>query len=140
MPPIPAQVIVEKIASQAAQEGVPLSEVERKMLLFSETSPTLPDMAQVNELFDREYDRQGYEKKIVRLIRHLRSTERDDPEADRNWTEAIKSLGGDDYYFMVMVNEACGRKRPRGDLIRLVVTAVVIVGVFLVVAYFLRDR
>lgn len=37
--------LVGRIAQRAEQEGVPLSEVERKMLYFSETAWTLPDMA-----------------------------------------------------------------------------------------------
>lgn len=39
--------IAERIAAEAARESVPLSEVERKMLYWSETDWTLPDMKQV---------------------------------------------------------------------------------------------
>jgi hypothetical protein len=59
------RLVVQKIVSRALQNGVPLSEVERKMLLFSETSPTLPDIAEVNDAFDRDYDRLEYENKMA---------------------------------------------------------------------------
>jgi hypothetical protein len=140
MPPEAAQLVVQKIVSQALRNGVPLSEVERKMLLFSETSPTLPDIAEVNETFDHDYDRLGYENKIANLIRDLRSAERQDPEANRSWNEIVRSLRGKDYYFMVMLNEACEQERSRGDLIRLLVTAIVIVGVILGIALFFTGR
>jgi len=39
------EFLVAKIAEEAQREGVPLSEVERKMLCFSETGWTLPDIA-----------------------------------------------------------------------------------------------
>lgn len=135
-----AQLIVSKIVLQAEQEGVPLCEVERKMLLFSETSPTPPDMSPVNDAFDRNYDRLEYERKIIKLIRDLRAKERHNPEAHHIWTEAIKSLRGEDYYFLVMLNEACGQEHPRGDSLRLVATAILIVAVFLVIAFFLARR
>jgi hypothetical protein len=50
MPPAAVLFIANKIIEQAAREGVALSEVERKMLLFSESSPTF---RQMNEIFDR---------------------------------------------------------------------------------------
>lgn len=140
MPPAAAQFIVQKIVSQAHQEGVSLSEVEQKILLFSETSPTLEDVAEVNEEFDRDYDSVVYENKISNLIRHLRLTERHNPDANRRWNEAIRSLRGEDYYLQVMINEACGHERPRGDLIRLVVIAIVIVCAILGVALFFTSR
>jgi hypothetical protein len=106
MPPEAAQLVVQKIVCQALQNGVPLSEVERKMLLFSETSPTLPDIAEVNETFDHNYDRLEYENKIANLIRDLRSAERQNPEENRSWNKIIRSLQGKDYYFMVMLKRS----------------------------------
>jgi hypothetical protein len=65
------EFLVGRIAAEAAREGAPLSEVERKMLYFSETGWTLPDMMQVNEEFDRNYDQNEYEQKIAGLIRNF---------------------------------------------------------------------
>ena len=45
-----------RIAEQAQRDHVQLSEVEQKMLYFSETDWTLPDMTEVSEEFDRDYD------------------------------------------------------------------------------------
>jgi len=53
-----------EIAAEVTREGVSLSEMERKMLYFSETDWTLPDMAQVSAEFDRDYDQDEYERKI----------------------------------------------------------------------------
>src|SRR5689334_24183401 len=106
MPPGAAQFIVDEIVKQAATENVGLSNVERKMLLFYGSSPTLPDIGQANELFDRDYDRLEYEAKITSLIKHIKSKLRGNADATRSWNEAIGNLSGEDYYFMVMLNEA----------------------------------
>jgi hypothetical protein len=62
------EFIVSRITTEAQRQGVPLSEIERKMLYFSETEWTLPDMAEVNDAFDREYDQAAYERKIGKII------------------------------------------------------------------------
>jgi len=56
--------LVERIVEEARREDVPLSEIETKMLYFSETAWTLPDILEVNETFEREYDEVEYEQKV----------------------------------------------------------------------------
>ena len=46
------EFLISRIVDQAQRDGVPLSEVERKMLYFSETGWTLPDIMSVNEASD----------------------------------------------------------------------------------------
>lgn len=65
-----------KIAAEAEREGAPLSEIERKMLYFSETDWTLPDMSSVSADFDREYDQDEYEQKIAGLARKVEERNR----------------------------------------------------------------
>src|SRR5579863_8531432 len=76
------EFLVSRIVAEAQRENVPLSEIERKMLYFTESGWTLPDIASVGEEFDREYDQDQYEKKIARLIRkaykHARRESRDE--------------------------------------------------------------
>ena len=98
------EFLIARIVEEARREGVPLSEVERKMLYFSETGWTLPDMMQVSDAFDREYDQNEYEKKIEKLAVSL--TERirkENPEECRRWNDAIRTLGKEDHYILVMV-------------------------------------
>jgi hypothetical protein len=63
------EFIVGRIVREAERESVPLSEVERKMLYFSETASTLPDITDVKELFERECEEAKYERKIAGLVR-----------------------------------------------------------------------
>ena len=62
------EFLISKIVAEADSENVPLSEVERKMLYFTESGWTLPDIMKVNEDFDREYDQDEYEHKITKLV------------------------------------------------------------------------
>jgi len=136
-----------RIADEAAREGISLSETERKILYFSETDWTLPDMAQVSAEFDRDYDQNEYEQKIGGLVRAI--TLRDhsqDQVATEAWNEAVVKLSEGDNYLSVLVRipEASvgglhgflpawntSQVRPPRDRLKLWVTAFVIVfGIF----------
>jgi hypothetical protein len=65
------EFLVSYIVAEAQHENVALSEIERKMLYFTESGWTLPDMMKVSEDFDREYDQSKYERKIAKLIGEL---------------------------------------------------------------------
>src|ERR1035441_2120372 len=84
-----------KIAEQAKREGVPLTEVERKMLYFTETGWTLPDMMAVGAEFDRDYDRDAYERKIAGLVRGIQARQDADTEKERDLVSgSIETLRG----------------------------------------------
>src|SRR5258708_15907028 len=87
------EFLIAKIVDEAQRESVPLSDVEPKELYFSETAWALPDMASVNEAFDRDYDRRDYEKRIKQLVRSARTRARkEDPQTSRAWSAAIQTL------------------------------------------------
>jgi hypothetical protein len=54
-----------KIVEEAKKEGVALSEIEQKMLYFSETDWTLSGMLEINAEFERDYSDSEYERKIA---------------------------------------------------------------------------
>ncbi len=72
------EFLVSRIVSEAQRESVSLSEIERKMMYFSETAWTLPDMDEVNRAFDRDYDQGEYEQKITKLARAARANAKAD--------------------------------------------------------------
>jgi hypothetical protein len=128
--------IASRIADEAQREGSALSEVERKMLYFSETAWTLPDILNISVEFDRDYDQNAYERKISRLIKKAVSRARkEQPNESDAWRNAIRRLSGDDRYLLVMMDQAgLGRtsrppvvSRPAGDLLRLWGTGIVVV-------------
>jgi hypothetical protein len=129
------EFLVAQIVQQAQLEGVPLSEIEQKMLYFTESGWTLPNIMEVAEKFDEEYDQDEYEKKIAKLVKSAAKRAMKRPGDDyAKWWEAIRLLGREDHYISVMINGA--GLRPRGDQPKLLATALSIVGAF-VVALFL---
>lgn len=108
------------------------------MLYFSETHWTLPEIKQVNLEFEEKYDEDEYEKKIARLVRHIR-----EDESDReSWEEAVLRLGSEDHYLLVLIDAGSELRssKPAGDKLRLVLTACTIVVVFFVAEYIFDSR
>ena len=77
------------------------------MLYFSETGWTLPDIAEANSVFDREYDQSEYERKIGKLIRNFCAKAREeDRDEFARWTAATRMIGQEDHYLLVLIAAA----------------------------------
>ena len=101
------EFLIGSIIAESQREGVPLSEVERKMLYFSETAWTLPDIAEVNDIFDRDYNQADYEQKIGKLIRNLHAHARtNNREHFDDWTEAVRIVRREDHYLLALIDAA----------------------------------
>jgi hypothetical protein len=113
------EFLISEIVAEAQRENAPLSEVERKMLYFTESGWTLPDIMKVNEDFDCEYDQDEYEHKIAKLVvnadRRIRESSR---EGYDRWWAAIRFLQREDHYISVMTGLAGLRPRRSIEAIR----------------------
>ena len=123
------EFLIGRIVDQARQEKVPLSEVERKMLYFTESGWTLPDIMDVAEKFDEEYDQFEYERKIARLAEHAMKRAREEGQLDE-WRDAVRVLHTEDHYLSVMISQASARVRPPHDRLKLWATAFALVAAF----------
>jgi hypothetical protein len=140
------EYLVAQIVAEAEREGVQLSETERKMMYFAESAWTLPDMPEVNEAFERDYDPSEYEAKIGALIRncqtHIRKTSRD---TFATWKQAVSLLRTEDHYLLVLIDAPSGSANGSTDSrlvdrLKLVATALAIVFVILAVTFFFTWR
>src|SRR5579863_1970824 len=109
------------------------------MLYFSESAWTLPDMAEVNQEFDSNYDQGEFERKIAAIVRNIQAARISDKGEERSWDQAVRVLRREDHYLVVLIDSA-GTVRPRGDFIKLVLTALVIVGALAAALVFFADR
>ena len=106
------------------------------MLYFSETAWTLPDIMDVNDEFESNYDGDAYEKKIAQPIKKATSRARkQQPEEFEAWREAIRHLSKEDRYLLVMVEQArlgatFRPPRPPFDLWRLWAAGLAVVSLF----------
>jgi hypothetical protein len=96
-----------RIAEEAERDRTPLTDVERKMLYFSETGWTLPDMKRVSAEFDSDYDQSEYEQKIGGLANRIQSRLRaQNLQEEESWNRAIQKLSQGDHYLLVLVDAA----------------------------------
>jgi hypothetical protein len=121
------EFLISKIVAEAQHESTPLTEIERKMLYFTESGWTLPDMMEVNEQFDREYNQDDFEKKVAgitaRAYKRILNDSRD--EYDK-WWAAVRLLRREDHYILVLIGLA--GLRPRWDQLKLLAAGLAIVG------------
>ena len=130
--------VISRIIEEAQREGAPLSEPERRMLYIS-----APDMSQAEaELCaesDREWDQDCYERRIAHLIKKADGRYRTQDHREYNsWRSAIQILLKQDHYLAVMISLA--KLRPPWDFVKLITTAILIVGVATGVAVLMAKR
>ena len=99
------QFLLSKLLEQAQRDEVSLSETEKRMFLFSETSETGPDMGAA-EKFDEECDSSEYEAKVAKLLRRAYAPEKKTADGTESWTEALTTLRDQDFYGLVMIDQA----------------------------------
>ena len=118
--------IIRHILAEAAFEKLPLDSLEERMLEYSETAGTPPDLVELNTAFDSKHDQGEYEQKIVSLIRSLvtRLRAEDTATLDR-WYQAVGVIGNEDHYLMVMITQAhaAPRRKPPFDRTKLILIA-----------------
>jgi hypothetical protein len=95
--------LVQQTAVQAQLENVPLSDLEKRMMYFTETQETEGESEPEDTdegIEDMNYD---YEAKISSLLHHAYSRLKRQKSADRElWDEAIKTLAQGDHYLLVL--------------------------------------
>ena len=108
--------LVAQTAEQAVLDGVPLSDLEKRMMYFTEGARASEDPAKLNEEFEAEYDSDEYEAKISRLLHcaYYRLRKEND-EARKNWDIAIRCLRRGDHYLLVMWDLGPSTWTPVGD-------------------------
>jgi len=98
--------LVQQTAEQAALENVPLSDLEKRMMYFTESdSASCDNPIDLNKEFEEHYDTEEYERKISRLLNHaFKRVKGEDPEKLRNWNQAIHILRKGDHYILVLLD------------------------------------
>lgn len=100
--------LVDQTARQAALEGVPLADVEKKMMYFTESdAASCENPIELNDEFESQCETREYETKISRLLHHAyKRLKKENPEQVRIWGQAIRTLRKDDHYLLVMLDQS----------------------------------
>jgi hypothetical protein len=106
--------LVAQTAEQAALEGVPLSDLEKRMMYFTETGECPEDPIALNTAFEAEYDTPTYEKKISLLMsKAYRRIKKESPEKLRLWNDAFRVLSKGDHYILLFWRQNAFQRFPR---------------------------
>jgi hypothetical protein len=105
MNPVDAKrFLIARVIEESELEQVRLSDVEKKMLYFTEVSTSLPDMHEINAEFEQNYNVDEYEAKIVGLLKNARERDRRGSSSqEQTWKDALDALRNEDHYILVMV-------------------------------------
>ena len=98
------QFLVQQTAEQAALENVQLTDLERRMMYFTESdSASCENPIELNQEFEARYDTGEYELKISRLLRQAYKRLKDEDAGNlRTWNQAIRTLRKGDHYILVL--------------------------------------
>lgn len=97
--------LIGKISSKAEREGIPLSELERKMLYFRESDWNVPEMKEMREEFNRTCDLDGFREKIAGLVRRIKVNVEAHGELEKEaWDQSMQKLSGGDHYLLSMMH------------------------------------
>jgi hypothetical protein len=135
------EYLIRRILAQADLDNIPLSEVEKNMLYFSETDWTLPNMMAISQEFDQTYNQDEHERKIGRLIRRIYDQPVNNRDDDR-WKEAVQCLRDGDHYLLVLIDGASSMSARmfRWETIRLILAGVVVIAVYLPILFFVKSH
>src|SRR5947207_15599752 len=98
------QFFISKIIGEAEFQHLELSEIERKMLYFTEVHPTIPGMVEINAEFELKYDSDEYEAKIANLLKDARKRDsQSSPTWRQDWQDALDLLKHEDHYILVLI-------------------------------------
>lgn len=99
--------LVEQAAQQSALDRTPLSDLERRMMYFTESDPaSCGDPVSLNEEFEEKHDTAEYEAKMSRLLhRAYKRLKAENLGGKFQWDEAISTLEKGDHYVVLLVGQ-----------------------------------
>jgi hypothetical protein len=139
--------LVGETAKQAELEGVPLSELEKRMMYFVENEEMGEDPLALNEEFEAAYDSDEYEAKISGLLhRAYARVRKENPEGGKLWMAALKDLSRGDHYLPVLWGSPLPgyrtprQARPPHDFLRLFGASLLASALLVAVTYAINAR
>ncbi len=112
--------LVSRISAEAHRQNDDLSDLEEKMLYFSESFPTLPDMQEIAREFEEQADIDAFEARIGVYSKNAYAYDRNEnPEMIHLWKEARAILKTEDHLLTGLLH----LPRPLADVVWLILAA-----------------
>jgi hypothetical protein len=132
--------LVQQTGEQAALENLPLSDLEKRMMYFTETGECPEDPLALNDAFEAAYDTAEYEAKISKLMQHAyQRIKKENPETAGRWKEAMKQLSKGDHYLSILAGvnypKEGPQERPPYDSLKLLAAAILVASAMLIFSF-----
>jgi hypothetical protein len=135
--------LADQAAQQAALDQIPFSDIEKRMMYFTESDPvSCSDPVGLNDEFEGKYDTAEYEAKMSRLLhRANKRLKAENPGGKLQWDESISTLEAGDHYVLLLWGQHSPMGAPKDGPGSKVVTygGMFVAGCFLL-ASFSQDR
>src|SRR5215467_105917 len=130
--------LVQQVKEQARLDGISLSELEARMMYFTESDDSCENPLKLNEEFEAKYDTAEYEPKVSRLLhRAYKRLKDENPENKRNWSLAIQTLRKGDHYVLVLWDVAPQSDHPMRDFFKpFNIGLLIAVGIFVAIVLY----
>lgn len=134
--------LVEQAAQQAVLDHTPLSDLEKRMMYFTESDPaSCDDPIGLNNEFEAEYDTPQHEAKMSKLLgRAYKRLKADNPGERLQWDEAVSTLEKGDHYVLLFLRRTATNDRPSGPGSKVVKYGAMFVLGFVLFASMASDR
>lgn len=130
--------LVGQAGQQAVLDHIPLSDLEKRMMYFTESDPaSCDDPIGLHNEFEAEYDSSQYEAKMRRLLHHAyRRLKADNPGERLQWEEAVSTLEKGDHYVLMFLGKTTSTNgQPSGPGNKVIkYGSMFVAGVFLVIS------
>jgi hypothetical protein len=109
--------LADQAAQQAALDRTLLSDLERRMMYFTESDPaSCDDPVSLHDEFEAKYDTAEYEAKMSRLLsRAYRRLKTDNPGGKLQWDDAVSTLKKGDHYVLLLLRQTPPANNRTGD-------------------------
>lgn len=116
--------LADQVGQQAALDRTPFSDLEKRMMYFTESDPTsCDDPISLNGEFEEKYDTAEYEAKVSRLLRRAyKRLKAENPIGKLQWDGAIAILERGDHYVLLLWRQASSAHDKTNDAGSKVVT------------------
>jgi hypothetical protein len=135
--------LVRQTEEQALLDGVSFSDIEKRMMYFTESGEMPEDPTELNTAFEVEHETATYECKVGKLMRHAYwRLKKENPEYASDWRRAIKTLSAGDHYIVVLW-DAGVTECPPYDMLKLLGTSLLVIivgGLLIVTAGYVSNR
>jgi hypothetical protein len=133
--------LVSEIMQQAALDRTPVSDLERRMMYFTESEDAVEDPIELNTAFEAEHDSAEFEKKIAALMKRAYARlKNENPPSAARWDEAIETLLAGDHYLLVMWDASGASRVPVAAVGKLAIRVLAPILVVITAMWAIRTR